>query len=51
MRVSKKSFLVYYLPLIIRAPTGKSVGSEFVTKFEPTDLSVGASKNKEKSDL
>ena len=44
MRLSQKSFLVYYLLLIIRAPTGESVGSEYVTKFEPPDLPVGATK-------
>ena len=30
---------------------GKSVGSEYVTKFEPTDLPVGALKKKGKSDF
>jgi hypothetical protein len=39
------------LPLIIRTPTGKPIGSEYVTKYEPTDLPVGALKKKEKSDL
>jgi len=37
--------------LIIFAPTGESVGTEYVTKFEPTGLPVGEVKNKEKSDL
>jgi hypothetical protein len=32
----------YYLPFIIRAPTGKPIGSECVTEFEPTALVVGA---------
>jgi hypothetical protein len=29
------------LPSFFIAPTGKSVGSEFVTPLEPTDLPVG----------
>jgi protein-L-isoaspartate(D-aspartate) O-methyltransferase len=29
-----------------KAPAGKSAGSEYVTKFEPTDLPVGVSKKK-----
>jgi hypothetical protein len=32
------------MKLIISAPTGKPVGSEYVTKLEPTDLPVGAFK-------
>jgi hypothetical protein len=40
-RLSQKSYLVYYFRFSIRAPTGRSVGSEYVTKLEPTALVVG----------
>jgi hypothetical protein len=36
---------------MIHAPTGKPIGSVYVTKFEPTDLPVGALKKNKKPDL
>ena len=41
-----KILLAYYQPFSIRVPTGESVGSDYVTQFEPTDSPVGALKNK-----
>jgi hypothetical protein len=39
--------IIVFKPFIdFVALTGKPIGSEYVTKFEPTDLPVGALKNK-----
>jgi hypothetical protein len=43
--ISKLTY-VKVIVIIIRAPTGKPVGSEYFTKFEPTGLPVGALKKR-----
>jgi hypothetical protein len=51
MRLSQKSILSNCDLILVRAPTGESVGSEYVTNFEPTDLPVGVTKAREYLDF
>jgi hypothetical protein len=46
LRLYQKSILSSCYLILVRAPTTKAVGSEYVTKFEPMDLSVGPLKKR-----